>query len=300
MDNLLTKESKYVVAVSGGVDSVVLLHMLATNGFKKIIVAHINHGIRPDSNKDQELVKELASNYNYGFETVNFNLGANASEETSRKARYEFLNQIKSSYKASAIITAHHQDDVIETAFINIIRGTGRNGLSSLKSDNNLVRPLLNISKSQIIKYAKLNNLKWLEDSTNQDKTYLRNKIRHDVVAKMSDKQRASMISIIKNISKINLDLDNELKSFLNRGLHKDKLVLNRSWFCKLPHNIATEVARLILIRAGSREIDKDSIERFVVGVKTLPAGKTIQLSGVVILLTKRSARIKKHSKTDN
>lgn len=300
MDNELLADSIYVVAVSGGVDSVALLHMLVTNGYKNLILAHVNHGIRSDSDKDQGLVKELANNYNLDFETTNLNLGSNASEDTARKARYAFLDDIKKKYDATAIITAHHQDDLIETAFINIVRGTGRSGLSSLKSDNNLVRPLLNMSKLQILKYAKVNNLKWIEDSTNLDKSYLRNKIRLDVVSKMSETQRKSILEIIEKTAVLNRAIDRELEILLRQGLHKGSLVLSRSWFCKLSHDLSTEIARFLLIRAGCSEINKNSIERLVIGIKTLPAGKTIQLNGVDAMITKRSVRIKKHSQTEN
>jgi tRNA(Ile)-lysidine synthetase-like protein len=291
---------KYVVAVSGGVDSVVLLHMLINEGYKDLIVAHVNHGIRSDSHNDQALVKTLADKYNFIFETTNLSLGSSASEDSARKARYEFLNSIKSKHKAKAIITAHHQDDLIETAFINIIRGTGRSGLSSLKSDDNLIRPLLNLSKVQIIKYAQLNNLAWVEDYTNQDKTYLRNKIRLDVIPNMAIEQREYIVNIIRKITTINEAIDKELLILLRQGLHKDQLVLSRAWFCKLPHDISKEVSRLLLIKSGCTELDRDSIERLTIAIKTLPAGKTIQLSGVDALLTKRSVRIKKHSQTDN
>src|SRR4051812_6590366 len=103
---------RYVLAVSGGVDSMVLLHILSTTDEVELIVAHFNHGIRQDSDKDEELVKDAAKQYGLQIEIANGKLGPTASEEQARTARYKFLNSIQKKYKAVAIITAHHEDDL--------------------------------------------------------------------------------------------------------------------------------------------------------------------------------------------
>jgi tRNA(Ile)-lysidine synthetase-like protein len=151
---------KFVVAVSGGVDSVVLLDMLATgklkitnhktqitNKFQKpssktncqLVVAHVDHGIRGDSHLDAELVEGLAKKYGLKFELQKVELGEGASEAEARDVRYKKLRQVCKKHKASGIITAHHQDDQIETAIINLIRGTGWRGLAPMSqiSDHN-------------------------------------------------------------------------------------------------------------------------------------------------------------------
>ena len=145
---------KYVLAVSGGIDSVVLLDILSKVNDIDIVIAHLDHGIRVDSKLDQKLVKDLAKTYRFIYETKSINLGKNASEKLARDNRYEFLNSVLKNHQAIAIITAHHQDDLIETSIINLLRGTGRKGVSSLKSDDNLIRPLLSVSKNQIKQYA--------------------------------------------------------------------------------------------------------------------------------------------------
>jgi tRNA(Ile)-lysidine synthase len=127
----------YIVAVSGGVDSVVLLHLLSKTDCK-LVVAHFDHGIRHNSHDDAAFVKSLAASYGLAYEEEKANLGPSASEDTARKARYAFLRRVTNTYHAKAIATAHHQDDVIETSIINILRGTGRN---MLNKKSTLYRP---------------------------------------------------------------------------------------------------------------------------------------------------------------
>jgi tRNA(Ile)-lysidine synthase len=288
---------KYIIAVSGGVDSVVLLDLLSSvhrpSSNVQLIVAHFDHGIRSQSSEDAQFVKSLAEEYALPFELGSGDLGPDASEAEARDKRYAFLNSVKDKHQAKAIITAHHQDDVIETSIINLLRGTGRLGLTSLKSRNHIIRPLLDVPKTELLKYASEHNLKWHEDSTNLDTKYLRNKVRLEVVPKMTPTQKEQWLNILKRTAELNVAIDKDLSYLLNRGLHKGQLVLSRKWFAMLPHAIAREVVANLLIRAGAIEIDKKTIERLAVQIKTLRSGKVLQASGVDILLTKRSARFK-------
>ncbi|MCK9641683.1 MAG: tRNA lysidine(34) synthetase TilS [Prolixibacteraceae bacterium] len=293
--NVVIPSGKYVVAVSGGVDSVVLLDLLAKNMTEQheYVVAHFDHGIRHDSTKDAELVNSLAKKYGLTYESDSANLGAETNEADARDRRYEFLNKVKQKYSADALMTAHHQDDLIETSMINILRGTGRRGLSSLKSTNSILRPLLAYPKKQLIEYAKTNNLEWNEDSTNLDMTILRNHLRAKVVARMADKQRQEWLKLLNNAYKINQKLDTEIQNILHRGLHKNQPVLNRSWFIMLPHEVSKEVLLAVLYSLKLQDFDKKTIERLTVQIKTLPHGKVLQAVGIDIYLTKRSARFK-------
>lgn len=292
--NVNLSAGKYILAVSGGVDSIVLFDLLTKqNSDIELIIAHYDHGIREDSVKDAKLVEKLAKKTDLKFEIEQGKLGSQVSEAEARDKRYDFLNRIKDKYQAKAIITAHHQDDLIETSIINIIRGTGRRGLTSLKSRKDIIRPLLPYPKSVLIKYATVNKLKWQEDSTNLDKKYLRNQVRLEIIPKMDDSFRIQWLNILAKAEEINNQIDKELNRLLYRGLHKNQLVLNRNWFIMLPHDIAKEVVIELLVKAGSKEIDKKTIERLAVQIKTLPAGKTIQAVGIDVLLTKRSARFK-------
>jgi tRNA(Ile)-lysidine synthase len=166
---------KYVVAVSGGVDSMVLLDMMVRAGGNELVVAHFDHGIRPDSHLDAQLVRDTALRYGLPFETKREELGSSASEAYARERRYAFLRGLAAQYNAT-IVTAHHLDDLVETVGINITRGTGWRGLAALDSD--VSRPLIDLEKSTILDYARRNKITWREDSTNATQAYLRNRIR--------------------------------------------------------------------------------------------------------------------------
>jgi tRNA(Ile)-lysidine synthase len=120
---ILIHPGKYVVAVSGGVDSVVLLDHLAGHPEYELVVAHFDHGIRDDSREDEAFVRSLAEKYNVPFESKREDLGKQASEELARDRRYAFLRSVAGKHNAQ-IITAHHADDAVETIAINLLRGT--------------------------------------------------------------------------------------------------------------------------------------------------------------------------------
>lgn len=280
-----------MVAVSGGVDSVVLLHLLAQtldssivessdSAYKTIppshhstiqlLVAHFDHGIRPDSGQDRKFVARLAAAYGLPFETVEGKLGSRASEATARQARYAFLRTVARRHQARAIVTAHHQDDLIETAIINMLRGTGRKGLSALNERDDIKRPLLPATKQEILEYARAHQLTWSEDSTNQNEVYLRNYVRKHITANLDPAARKRLLTAIMAQGKVNPELDTLLvKQITNHG---DKR-LKRQWFAGLPHEVAREVMAGWLRRQSVRDFSRQTIERLVVAGKTAKAG---------------------------
>ncbi len=231
---------KYVVAVSGGVDSVALLHVLAHEPDLQLVVAHYDHGIRPDSAEDRKLVQLYAKTYDLPFEYEEGRLGQSASEATARKARYDFLRRVCKKHSASAIITAHHQDDVLETIIINFLRGTKSRGLSSLRSTNELVRPLLHVPKETIRMYALENMLEWREDSTNSDPKYLRNYVRLHIVPRMDSEAREALLATSKRASELNDAIQTLVDEYLQAQSSPN--VLNRAQFTALPSEVASEV----------------------------------------------------------
>ena len=210
---------KYVVAVSGGVDSVVLLDMLATgrlnlagedNRRAELIVAHVDHGIRTNSSADAAFTRQLAVGYGLSYESMELHLGAKCSEARARLERYRWLRDIQARHGAAAIILAHHQDDVIETMLINMTRGTGWRGLAALRQHPETLRPLLDRSRAEIIGYAIANRLAWVEDETNDDLRYTRNYIRHMVVARLDIAARRALVTIYQKQCQLLSQIDTE------------------------------------------------------------------------------------------
>lgn len=276
------KPGKYIVAVSGGVDSMVLLDVLRTQDHAKLIVAHFEHGIRPDSKADFILVRDTAKKYGLPFVVAHGQLGPGASEATARKARYDFLEHVLAEERADAIITAHHRDDVLETAILNMLRGTGRLGLSSLRSKDRLLRPLLEYSKEDIQRYAAEHSIAWHEDSTNADERYLRNYIRHTILPRFGRGGREALMARIKQAHAINDQIDALLARDLDLQPALDQL--SRKWFIQLPYAVAAEVMATWLRRHGVAQFDRTLIDRLVVQAKTKPAGKQTDIDATHVL----------------
>jgi tRNA(Ile)-lysidine synthase len=277
--NIVIEPGLYVVAVSGGVDSIALLDilhkMIPAEGLK-LIVAHYDHGIRSDSKGDRLFVQSISDKYGLPFIYDEGRLGINASEAVARDARYIFLDKVQKTSGARAIITAHHQDDMLETAIINIMRGTGRRGLTSLSSSGSIVRPLLHFNKNDIKEYVKLHNLDWREDSSNSDTKYLRNYVRHNLLTKFDDSDKLEMLSHINKLSVINSELNGDLAKYLE--IHSAPNQLDRHWFIMLPHAVAREVMHSWLRGQDVVSIDRRQIERLVHGSKTLSLGRKLSV----------------------
>jgi tRNA(Ile)-lysidine synthase len=262
----LPTSGTYVVAVSGGVDSAALLDMLSKQPGIKVVVAHFDHGIREDSEADRVFVQELAHKYRLPFVYDAGRLGTGASEAKAREARYKFLNSVLVSSGADAIITAHHQDDLLETAIINMLRGSGRKGLTALANRPGLLRPLLSVRKSELEDYAEKNGLEWREDSTNDDTAYLRNYVRHKILPRFGEADRQDLLNTLAHLEENNNELDRALAEQL--AGHSKKNKIDRQWFSTLPHEVAREVLADWLRANGLRSFDSGTLERLAVAAK--------------------------------
>lgn len=286
----------YVLAASGGVDSMVLLDILHKKPGVKLIVAHFDHGIREDSDKDRKLVEKTAKAHGLPFVYHKASLGSGTSEAKAREARYEFLHKVRKSTGAKAIITAHHEDDVLETAIMNLLRGSGRRGLTSLRSTDGIVRPLLAHSKDRIRDHASAYAVAWREDSTNKDTQYKRNYIRANILPKLSAGQRAQLVILVEDLRRINDELDASLSGLLH--IQPAPNTLDKKCFINLPHSVAKEVIHTWLRHRNIKDVTKKTIERLVAGIKTGKAGQKLDLDqahqlyidkDVVVLKTSRS-----------
>ena len=262
-------KGKYIVAVSGGVDSLSLLDILVRKGDYELIVAHFDHGIREYSYQDFKFVKSIAAKYNVEFVGKRAYLGANTSEEKARNFRYKFLKDILKSYNAKAIITAHHRDDLLETAIMNLIRGTGRKGLSSLSSSELIERPLLAVDKNELIYYANQNSITWHEDSTNSNTQYLRNYIRQNIMTRLSKDNKQKLYNIIIDQKAINDKIDIILNTFLDYQKPEE---LNRDLLKALPFKVSLELIAEWLRFNKLANFNYKTIESLTVRSKVKPS----------------------------
>jgi tRNA(Ile)-lysidine synthase len=183
------EEKKLLLAISGGLDSMVMLHLIQQLN-KEIAIAHCNFQLRGlESFGDQKFVQEYADAnkievFTTLFDTKSFAEDYKLSTQVAaRELRYNWFYELLETEKFDYILTAHHADDNIETFLINLTRGTGIEGLTGIPEQNEqVIRPLLIFSREEIEAYAKENNIQWREDSSNASDKYLRNKIRHDLV----------------------------------------------------------------------------------------------------------------------
>lgn len=189
---LIADGATLIVGLSGGPDSVFLLHFFAHLKDKKnltLIVAHLDHEWRQTSKQDAQFCQQLAESYGLEFvgktiADLNLNFKFNGSkEELGRKARRTFFESLATRYNATGIVLAHHADDQMETFFIRMVRGASLAGLVGMKAKDSLyIRPLLEIKKEQILAFLKEHNLSYIIDESNNSDEFLRNRIRNTVI----------------------------------------------------------------------------------------------------------------------
>jgi len=209
-NNLIRKTDKILLTVSGGIDSVVMLDLFIRSGFN-CGIAHCNFGLRGDeSDGDEDFVRHLAHKHNLKIYCKRFNTEEFALEENisiqmaARKLRYDWFEKIRQSHPYNLIATAHNQDDVLETFFINLARGSGIRGLTGIKVISGpIIRPLLFAPRNLIEAYANEHSLSFREDSSNASEKYTRNKIRHKILPLFEEINPGFRTTLTENIQKL-------------------------------------------------------------------------------------------------
>ncbi|HMH03343.1 MAG TPA: tRNA lysidine(34) synthetase TilS [Candidatus Udaeobacter sp.] len=199
--NLLRRfplDGRYLIGVSGGRDSVALVHWLVNLGYKKLIVCHLNHQLRGrSSDADARFVEKIAGKYRAEFELESANVHAFATkqkmsiETAARDSRYSFFAKVAKRRRCHTIFLAHHADDLVETFLINLFRGAGSAGLAGIREVSTrciddvgltIVRPLLGVWRKQIDNHVRKHRLTFREDTSNKNLNPFRNRIRHRVI----------------------------------------------------------------------------------------------------------------------
>lgn len=302
---------KYIIAVSGGVDSVALLDMLirgelslspsesswrteesqksressgapasivnasdddreSSSASPELIVCHFDHGIRPESDADARFVWELAKKYGLPCEIRREELGAHASEALARERRYAFLDDIAKKYNGE-IVTAHHQDDLIETIAINLSRGTAWRGVAVL-GGNKIKRPLLGLTKQMLREYALAHELEWVEDETNASDQYQRNRLRRRLHG-LPDDARQALLELWRDQLVLRAEIEQEVEA-IGSG------EMSRYFFTMIPDSVALELLRM---RVKGR-LTRPQLTAMLLAIKTFRAGQRFEAGNGITL----------------
>lgn len=211
--NLLTKQSKVLVGLSGGPDSMALIHILIQLGYN-CIAGHCNFHLRGEnSNSDAAFVNRWCAENDIPLFTIDFDTESYATskkisiEMAARELRYDWFEKIRLEQNATSIGIAHHKDDSVETILINLIRGTGIKGLTGIPITNKyIVRPLLDVSRSEIMEYLSLNEVPYVIDNTNEEEIYTRNTLRLKVLPtleKINPSVKNSIVTTANNLKEV-------------------------------------------------------------------------------------------------
>lgn len=253
--------------MSGGIDSVCLLHLFRND--PDVVVAHFDHGIRSSSPDDCAFVEKLAKDYGLEFASKRVELGKDCSEEHAREMRYGFLESLLESSE-DKIYTAHHADDMLESAVINLLRGTGWRGLAPLRSKK-LERPLLSWTKSDIYRYAAENRLIFRLDQTNNEDKYLRNRVRRAL-----KEQNVENLDKLKEIIIEQRQIADEIDDILETTFEKNNRY-SRAMFKDMEDLLALEILKYLLSDFAS--LTRPQLLRALDAIRSFAPGKRFSLT---------------------
>jgi tRNA(Ile)-lysidine synthase len=308
----LDPDRPILAGVSGGPDSVCLAHILIQNGYA-LIIAHFNHGLRPEAAEEAEFVRQLAAEWQTPFVLGLQDVAAFASEhgysleEGARVARYRFLSKEAAKHAAQAIAVAHTADDQVETVLMHFLRGTGTSGLRGMAFRTQmknweqvmpLVRPLLSTWREEIMDYLEAHQLPSRFDRSNLDVRFYRNRLRHELIPFLERYQPAISHNVWRMADILSAD-DEALEEMVQTawaGCLREKgrgyIILNRNGLSAQNTAIQRRLVRksIGLLRPGLRDIDFEAIERALAFVRSPKTGKHIQLGAGLSMSIEGSA----------
>ena len=285
---------KWVLAVSGGVDSMVLFdYFLKNYNHENIVVAHYNHKLRPSADDDEKFVEKKCKEAKIRFEVGHLIVkpGEKVSEEKARDERYKFLRSVveklqKEKMEPVYIVTAHHLDDITETVAINLLRGTGWRGLAPLSSHT--YRPFTEFddvtpeSRGDILTYAAHNKVTFRQDPTNFEDIYLRNRIR-DKISTMEPDGHYELNQKIKKLyirqREIREEVSGLIQDILKEWGYFETKAIKREWFKDLDDDVASEILTQILAWENI-SITRPQMKDFLSAIRTYQPEKKFNLPG--------------------
>ena len=259
--NLINKGDKIVIGVSGGPDSICLLHVL--NSLRQeleieLYVAHINHMIRKVADDETKYVQDFCKNFGIECFIKKEDIirlakeQKKGTEEVGRNVRYEFFNEILEKTNSNKIATAHNSNDRAETVILNILRGSGLSGLKGIepKREDKYIRPLINTSRDNIEAYCKENNLKPKYDESNNENIYSRNKVRNEIIPYIKKEFNKNIIQTINRLADVATEENEYLRKITKQEYEKiatkenDIIILNLKKF----NNLELVIKRRIIL----------------------------------------------------
>jgi tRNA(Ile)-lysidine synthase len=309
--NLIDTADKIVIGVSGGPDSMCLLHILneIKNEFGfEIVVAHINHMIREEADEETKYVEEYCKKINVDCYVKKVNVVEKSNEEkigteeAGRKVRYDFFEEILNKVGANKIATAHNANDNAETVLMNIIRGTGTSGLKGIEPirDNKFIRPIIECERAEIEEYCELQKLNPKIDKSNFENVYTRNKIRNIIIPEIKKEINPNVVNSLNKLSNLAKQENEFLQKYvddimekkliidkkINNSLETNQLVLNLKQFNKLDTVIKNRVIikSIEIVKGSTQGIEKIHIDDIVklceknVGNKYLQPNKNLKV----------------------
>ena len=303
-NNLIRENDKILVAVSGGPDSICLLNILYNIKERlkiELYVAHVNHLIRKEAKSDAEFVKEFCDSKNIEFFYKECDVKEKAqtekisTEEAGRNARYEFFEEIANKYNINKIAIGHNKNDLAETLIMNILRGTGTQGLKAILNKNGkYIRPLLDVDREKIEEYCEKNNLKPRIDLTNFENNYTRNKIRNIVIPYVKKEFNPNIVETLTRLSQIateeqdfiNLEVEKAYKKIL-LSEESENIKISGKKFVEIHTAIQKRTILYIINRlfGNTKQIEKKHIEDIIklinknIGNKYLTPNKNLKVS---------------------
>lgn len=299
--SLNISRQKVLLAVSGGPDSMALFHLMAELQEElqtELHIAHLNHGLRPSAGAEAEFVCALAESFGFPFYLRSVVVAELAAEEkigeelAGRLARYRFFAEIQAQTGA-LLMTGHHKDDQIETILMHILRGAGLRGLVGMQPDGEVLRPLLGVSKAEILRFLEAEGIPWMLDESNLEPGYFRNRLRHELLPMLRTLQPGAedaLLTLSLNASDALEIVADQTDAFLDKALRSgDEILFSAAAFLQAKPSLQRAIIRAIVLLLNGNETDLTRAQTEEIrAVYHGTSGRRIELSGLLFTVTQQ------------
>jgi len=311
-NKLFKKKDKIIIGVSGGPDSICMLHVfcLLRKEFKfNLICAHFNHALREEADIDEEFVRKLCLSLKVRFVSDKKNVGGffkgDSLEQTARRLRFDFFLNCSREFKTKKVALAHTKDDVVETVLMRIIRGSALRGLRAIMPTSTykgirIIRPLIGVAKADIIKWLNQNGYRYRLDKTNFEDKFLRNKIRNRLIGFLRE-FNPNIENALYNLSRVAASdydfIHNYAKSEFNslKRVFAGKIKLDTRMLNKLHPAVIFEIIRIAIdeVKGDLRRIELKHLDEIMDLISSRPPGSVVDLPGLEVKREQNSLIIK-------